>query len=82
MPKLEFGLTAGVTGRQEMLTPRHLIPRLVYLEVRVCPFHKFVFHAGLMRLMTFRYLCYFIVSTKKTKIFGYSPESYSKLYIL
>jgi hypothetical protein len=52
----------GVTGQQGMLTPlRHLIPSLVYSEVRVCPMLKFVFSTGLMRLMTVRYLCYFII---------------------
>jgi hypothetical protein len=35
---LEIRLTADVNSRQGMLTPpRHLIPPLVYLEVRVCP---------------------------------------------
>jgi hypothetical protein len=34
--KLELGLTAGVTGRQGMLTPTgHLIPPLVFPGVRV-----------------------------------------------
>jgi hypothetical protein len=38
-----MGLMAGVTGRQGMLTPpKHLIPPLVYPEVRVCPILKFV----------------------------------------
>jgi hypothetical protein len=35
---IQTGVTADVTGRQGMLTPpRHLIPPLVYPEVRVCP---------------------------------------------
>jgi hypothetical protein len=42
LPELELGLTAGVAGRQGMLTPlRHLIPPPVYLEVRVCHILKF-----------------------------------------
>jgi hypothetical protein len=54
---------AGVTGRQGMLTPpRHLIPSLVHPEVLVCPILKRIFLAGLMRLMTVRYLHYFIVN--------------------
>jgi hypothetical protein len=37
VPNLLSRHTAGVTGRQGMLTPpRHLIPPLVYLEVCVC----------------------------------------------
>jgi hypothetical protein len=45
--QLELGLIAGVTGRQGMLTPpRHLIPPLVYPEVRVCPIPKFVLPTG------------------------------------
>jgi hypothetical protein len=40
----EMGLTASVAGRQGMLTPPwHLIPPLVYSDVRVCPILKFVF---------------------------------------
>jgi hypothetical protein len=36
LPELELGLTAGVTGRQGMLTPpRHLIPPLMFPWVRV-----------------------------------------------
>jgi hypothetical protein len=36
LPDLELGLTAGVTGRQVMLTPpRHLIPPLVFPGVHV-----------------------------------------------
>jgi hypothetical protein len=36
LPGFTMGLTAGVTGRQEMLTPpRHLIPPLVFPGVRV-----------------------------------------------
>jgi hypothetical protein len=41
---LEIGLTAGVTGAQEMLTPaRHLIPPLIYSEIRVRPFFDLYF---------------------------------------
>jgi hypothetical protein len=55
-----MGLTADVTGQQGMLTPpSHLIPPLVYPEVRVCQFPD-VLPTGLMRLMTFHYLCHFI----------------------
>jgi hypothetical protein len=58
LPELGSGLTAGVTGRQGKFTPpRHLIPPLVYPEVRVCPILKFAFPTGLMRSMTVRYLC-------------------------
>jgi hypothetical protein len=54
-----MGLTAGVTCQQGMPTPpRHLIPYMVYPEVRVCPIRKFVFTTGLMRLMTVRYFCH------------------------
>jgi hypothetical protein len=36
---LEIGLVVGVTGQQGMLIPpRHLIPPLIYSEVRVHPF--------------------------------------------
>jgi hypothetical protein len=53
LPKLELGLTAGVTGRQGMLTPpRHLIPSLVFPEVSVCSVLGFVFPTGFMRLIT------------------------------
>jgi hypothetical protein len=53
----EMGLTAGVTGRKGMLTPpRHLMPPLVFPEVRVCPILSFVF----MRLVTVCYLCHFM----------------------
>jgi hypothetical protein len=48
LPELELWLTAGVTGRQGMFTtPMHLIPPLVYPEVRVCPILWFVFPTGL-----------------------------------
>jgi hypothetical protein len=37
LPDLELGLTVSVTGGREMLTPpRHIVPHLVYPEVRVC----------------------------------------------
>jgi hypothetical protein len=49
LPKLELGLKAGVTDQQRMFTlPRHLIPHLIYPEVRVCPILKFVFLIGLL----------------------------------
>jgi hypothetical protein len=39
MMNLEIRLTAGVTGRQGMLTsPWRLIPPLAYSEVRIRPF--------------------------------------------
>jgi hypothetical protein len=57
----EMGLTAGATSQQEMFTPpRHLIPPLVCPEVRVCPVLGFLFLTGFMRLITVRYLCYFM----------------------
>jgi hypothetical protein len=41
---VEIGLTAGVTGQQGMLTPPwHLIPSLIYSEVRVRPFSDLYF---------------------------------------
>jgi hypothetical protein len=43
----EIRLTAGVTGRQEMLAPLiHLFPSMVYPEVRVCLILRFVFPTG------------------------------------
>jgi hypothetical protein len=61
LPDLEIGLTAGVTGRQWMLTPpRHLIPRLVYPVACICLILWFVFPTGLMKSMTVRYLCHLI----------------------
>jgi hypothetical protein len=39
-----------------LIPPRHLIPPLLYPELRVCPILKFVIPTGLMRLMTVRYL--------------------------
>jgi hypothetical protein len=61
---IEMGLTAGVTNQQVMRTsPRHLIPSMVYPEVCVCPFLKFVFSTGLMRLMTVCDLCNFMFIT-------------------
>jgi hypothetical protein len=53
-----MGHTAGVTGRQGMLTlPNHLISSLTYSEVRVYPFSDFS-PTGFMRLITVRYLCH------------------------
>ena len=44
LPNLEKGLTAGVIDRQGMLTPPwHLIPPLIYSEVRVRPFSDLYF---------------------------------------
>jgi hypothetical protein len=41
---VEIGLTAGVTGQQEMLTPPwHLIPPLIYSEVLVRPLSDLYF---------------------------------------
>jgi hypothetical protein len=41
---VEIGLTAGVTGQQGTLTPPwHLIPPLIYSEVRVRPFSDLYF---------------------------------------
>jgi hypothetical protein len=60
----EMWLTAGATSQQEMLTPpKHLIPPLVYPEVRVCSVLGFVFPTSFMRLITVRYLCYFMYDT-------------------
>jgi hypothetical protein len=40
----DMGRTAGATGRQGMLTPPwHLIPPLMYSEVRVRPFSNLYF---------------------------------------
>jgi hypothetical protein len=44
LPNLEKGLTAGVIDQQGMLTPPwHLIPPLIYSEVRVRPFSDLYF---------------------------------------
>jgi hypothetical protein len=44
LSNVEMGLTAGVAGQQEMLTPPwHLIPPLIYSEVRVRPFSDLYF---------------------------------------
>jgi hypothetical protein len=44
LPNLEKGLTADVINRQGMLTPPwHLIPPLIYSEVRVRPFTDLFF---------------------------------------
>jgi hypothetical protein len=44
LPNLEKGLTAGVIDRQGMLTPPwHLIPPLIYSEVRARPFSDLYF---------------------------------------
>jgi hypothetical protein len=60
--ELELGHTAGVTGRQGILTPlRYLIPPLVCPEVHVCLILKFVLPTGLLRLTIVYYL------SKKTK---------------
>jgi hypothetical protein len=70
LPDLEIGFTADVTGRQGMLTPPwHLIPLLVYPEVRVFPILWFVFPTELMRSMTVCYTCHFICSTRHLRIF-------------
>jgi hypothetical protein len=64
LSNLEIGLTACVTGQQVMLTsPWHLIPPLIYLEVRFRPISDnlwFVFPIGLMKLIAVRYFCHFI----------------------
>jgi hypothetical protein len=44
LPNVENGLTAGVIDQQGMLTPSlHLIPPLIYSEVRVRPFSDLYF---------------------------------------
>jgi hypothetical protein len=44
LSNLEIGLTADVTGQHGMFTPPwHLIPPLIYTEVRVCPFSDLYF---------------------------------------
>jgi hypothetical protein len=49
LPNLEKGLTAGVIDRQGMPTLLwHLMPPLIYSEVRVRPFSGFVFPIGLI----------------------------------
>jgi hypothetical protein len=56
----EMELMADVTGQQGMLTSlKHLIPPLVYSEVRVCPILWFVFPTRFIKLMIARYLCHF-----------------------
>jgi hypothetical protein len=57
LSNVEIGLTAGVTDQQGMLTPPwHLIPPLI-----CTPILWFVFPIGLMRLITDRYFCHFIL---------------------
>jgi hypothetical protein len=59
LPNLEIGLTAGVTGRQGMLTPPwHLIPPLIYSEVCLLSFSDL--YARLMRLITVCSFFFFI----------------------
>jgi hypothetical protein len=61
LPELEFQPKAGVADMQGMFTPQsHLFPPLVSPEVPVWPIFKFVLPTGRMRLMTIRYLCYYI----------------------
>jgi hypothetical protein len=44
LSNLEIGLTAGVAGQQGMFTPPwHLIPLLIYSEVRVRPLSDLYF---------------------------------------
>jgi hypothetical protein len=58
---VEKGLTVVVIDQHGMLTPPwHLIPPLIYSEVRVRPFSDLRFPIGLMRLNTVRYFCHFI----------------------
>jgi hypothetical protein len=67
----EMGLTAGVAYQQLMLIPpRHLIPPLVYPEVRVCLFLGFVFPVGVTRLITVCYLCYFIQNSEVNNVWN------------
>jgi hypothetical protein len=61
---LETGLTSDVTGRQGMLTlRRYLIPPLVCLGVRACPFSDLYFLQNLLTTLT--YICHFILQNKK-----------------
>jgi hypothetical protein len=50
------GFTAGVTGWQEMLTPRYMIPLMVYPWACVCPILRFLFPTG---SMTVRHIGHF-----------------------
>jgi hypothetical protein len=62
------GAHGGCDRSTGMLTPpRHLIPPLVFPEVRVCSVLGFVFPTGFMRLITFRYLCHFINNNSRRK---------------
>jgi hypothetical protein len=79
---LETGLTAGLTGRQGMLpSPWHLIPPLMYLDVRVRPFSDLLlivacarfqlfFSIRLMRLITVRYFFSFYLYSQPFNILG------------
>jgi hypothetical protein len=58
----EMGLTAGVTGRQGMLTPRHLIPPPVCRGIHVCSFISLT--TNVSRLITVWYLSHFIQNVK------------------
>jgi hypothetical protein len=60
LPDLRKRLMASVISQQGMVTPRHLMPSLVYPQVRVCPLLWFVHPTGLVRSMTVRYLCHFM----------------------
>ena len=63
---LDYWLTAGVTGQQEMLIPpRHLFPPLLYLGARIgllLIFFLFFFF-WITKLITLLYLCLFIPSS-------------------
>jgi hypothetical protein len=60
LSNVEIGLTAGVTGQQGMLTPPwHLIPPLIYSEVRVRPFSDLYF---LLDLRDWLLIVIFIIS--------------------
>lgn len=55
-------MRAGVINQRGMLTsPKHLIPPLICLGVRVCPALNFVFLIGLTRLTTISYIHNFIL---------------------
>jgi hypothetical protein len=66
LSNVEIGLTAGVTGQQRMLTPPwHLIPPLIYSEVRVRPFSDLYF------LLDLRYrllIVIFVISFLRRKM--------------
>jgi hypothetical protein len=64
LPDLEKRLEAVATGRQSMLTPRHLIPLLEYPEVHICP-HSVIWISYRTYEINVFYLCHFMVQASQ-----------------